>query len=140
MNKMTDEKLMENVVLFGLEAATKMLNEYGSVIPFCVSGNLETEELRMKCYREEFPEDEWHDLILSTAQEIRSAIQIEKISIAALVTTLESKDSTGIGFQVDTPLSSVLFVYPYKKVKGEWKIEEPQKIDSTLTAPLFELP
>jgi len=48
------------------------------------------------------------------------------------VTELESGDEKAIGLQVETDLSSVLFVYPFRKKNKQWIIDNPIQTDQRL--------
>ena len=62
---------------------------------------------------------------------------LENVFATALVTELESDGESGIGLQIETLDSSVLFVYPFKKETDEWVIDEPVQTDQLLSS-VFE--
>lgn len=64
--------------------------------------------------------------------ELKGFVENENIFATALVTELESGGESGIGLQVETEMSSVLFVYPFKQEGEEWVIDEPVQTDQLL--------
>jgi len=64
--------------------------------------------------------------------ELKEFVLNEEISATVLVTELESEGEKAIGLQVETDLSQVLFVYPYRKKDDDWVIDEPIQTEQLL--------
>lgn len=131
---MDEQKRLEKVVVFSLETAQKMMDEYQTVIPFGVRTFYDKEDIIMKCYQEKYPEDALPALIDHTVEELRELMVTEKLFATVIVTILEDGLDVAIGLQIETPLSAVLFVYPCEKEADKWVLQEPEQMD-TLIAP-----
>ena len=123
---LTDEqKKLEQMVIFSIEVAQEMLNEYEAVIPFGVRAFADSDEIKMKCFHEEHPKANWGELIETTVNELKKSIAEEEIFATAVVLSVESEDAIGVGLQIDTRKGPALFVYPYRKEEDKWVIDEP---------------
>ncbi|VAW69587.1 hypothetical protein MNBD_GAMMA09-2539 [hydrothermal vent metagenome] len=130
---MDQEKQIEQMVLTCIDTAKAMLDEYELVMPFGIRSFSDSEDLKMNCPGDQKPEADWAEQIDMVVAELKGFVNSENIFATALVTELQSEGETGIGLQVETELSSVLFVYPYKKEGEEWVIDEPIQTDQLLT-------
>lgn len=126
------QKQLENMVLACIDTAKAMLKEYQLVIPFGLRAFSDTEDMKMSCPAEKNPDAGWEEQIEMVVSELKEHVANENISATVLVTELAAEDETGIGMQIETMMSSVLFVYPYKKVDDEWVIDEPIQTDQLL--------
>jgi len=136
---MTKEQIaLERVVLLSMEVAQKMLDEYGTVVPFGVRAHADSEDVLMKCFQEEYPEASWDDLLQTTVDELKKSVEEEDIFATAVVLSVESNDSMGIGLQIDTRKAPALFVYPYHKDGDIWEIDEPIQAEMLLAPRVFE--
>jgi len=127
------QKQLEQMVLACIDTAKAMLKEYQLVIPFGLRAFNDTEDMKMSCPAEKNPDAGWEEQIEMVVSELKEHVANENISATILVTELAAEDETGIGLQIETMMSSVLFVYPYKKVDDEWVIDEPIQTDQLLT-------
>jgi len=127
------QKQIENMVLTCIDTAKAMLDEYELVIPFGIRSYNDSEDLKMNCPGDKNPEASWHEQIDMVVTELKELVKNESLFATALVTELESEGDKAIGLQVETELSSVLFVYPYKRVDEAWVIDEPVQTDQLLT-------
>ena len=130
---MDQQKQLEQMVLACIDTAKAMLKEYQLVIPFGLRAFNDTEDMKMSCPAEKNPDAGWEEQIEMVVSELKEHVANENISATILVTELAAEDETGIGLQIETMMSSVLFVYPYKKVDDEWVIDEPIQTDQLLT-------
>jgi len=136
---MTDEqKSLENIVIFSIEVAQKMLNEYGTVVPFGVRAFADSDEVMMRCFQEEQPEASWDELIETTVNKLKESVEEEDIFATAVVLRVESSDTTGIALQIDTRKAPALFVYPYHMQDEQWIIGEPVQADVLLAPRVFD--
>ena len=131
---MDQEKQLEKIVLTCLDTAKAMLDEYELVLPFGIRAYSGSDDLKMNCPADKNPQADWDEQIDLVVTELKDFKTKEKISATALVTDLEAEDQNGIGVQIETDLSSVLFIYPYKKEKDDWVIEEPIQTDQLLAS------
>ena len=129
---MDQEKVIESLVLTCVDTAKAMLDEYGVVVPFGIRAFNDSDDLKMNCPADEQRDDDWTEQINNVVSELKGFVAEESIFATALVTELASDGETGIGLQIETELSSVLFVYPFKKQDDEWKIDEPIQTDQLL--------
>ena len=129
---MDQEKVIESLVLTCVDTAKAMLDEYGVVVPFGIRAFNDSDDLKMNCPADEQRDDDWIEQINNVVSELKGFVAEESIFATALVTELASDGETGIGLQIETELSSVLFVYPFKKQDDEWKIDEPIQTDQLL--------
>lgn len=137
---MDQQKQIEQMVLTCIDTAKAMLNEYGLVMPFGIRSFNDSDDMKMNCPGDEHPDADWNAQIDLVVSELKSFLEKENISATALVTELQSDDESGIGLQIETELSSVLFVYPYRKDesnkdesnKDQWIIDEPVQTDQLL--------
>ncbi len=130
---MENDKKLEQLVLTCIDTAKAMLDEYGVVVPFGIRAYHDSDDLKMNCPGDNEPDAEWDEQINRVVSELKEFVNKENIFATALATELESDGSTGIGLQVESELSSVLFVYPFKKVENEWVIDEPVQTDQLLS-------
>lgn len=130
---MDQEKVIESLVLTCVDTAKAMLDEYGVVVPFGIRAFNDSDDLKMNCPADQQRDDDWTEQINNVVSELKGFVAQENIFATALVTELASDGETGIGLQVETELSSVLFVYPFKKQDDEWIIDEPVQTDQLLT-------
>lgn len=134
---MNQQKQLEQLVLVCLDTARGMLDEYKLVIPFGIRAFSDSEDMKMNCPAHNHPDQDWNTQIDEVVNELRQFISHENVLATALVTELESDGESGIGLQIETPDSSVLFVYPFKKEADEWVIDEPVQTDQLLSC-VFE--
>ena len=120
-----DQKKLERLVLFSIQVAQEMLDEYEAVIPFGVRAFDDSDEVKMQCFQEEHPKANWDELIKTTASELKKSVSEDDIFATAIVLSVESEDAIGIGLQIDTGKGPALFVYPYHKDEDKWVIDEP---------------
>ncbi|VAW60048.1 hypothetical protein MNBD_GAMMA08-2865 [hydrothermal vent metagenome] len=130
---MDNEKKIEQLVLTGIDTAKAMLDEYQLVVPFGIRAYKDNHDMKMNCSDDSDLQADWNEQINKVVTELKEYVKNENIFATVLVTDLQSDDSKGIGLQVESELSSVLFVYPYEKVKDEWVIDEPIQTDQLLT-------
>jgi len=122
------------MVLTCIDTAKAMLDEYELIMPFGIRSFNDSEDLKMNCPGDKNPEaTSWNEQIDMVVTELKAFVNNESIFSTALVTELESEGDKAIGLQVETELSSVLFVYPYKRVDEAWVIDEPIQTDQLLT-------
>lgn len=129
---MDNNKKIEQMVLTCIDTAKAMLDEYEIVIPFGIRCYTDSEDMKMNCPGASKPDADWNEQIDMVVNELKAFVGDEAIFATALVTELQSDESTGLGLQIETELSSVLFVYPYKKVDDDWVIDEPVQTDQLL--------
>jgi len=126
------QKQLEQMVLACIDTAKAMLKEYQLVIPFGLRAFNDTEDMKMSCPAEKNPDAGWEEQIEMVVSELKEHVANENVSATILVTELAAEDETGIGLQIETMMSSVLFVYPYKKIDDEWVIDEPIQTEQLL--------
>lgn len=131
---MDQQKQLEKMVLACIDTAKAMLEKYEMVIPFGLRAFSDTEDMKMSCPAEKHPDAGWQEQIDAVVAELKQHVINEKVSATVLVTELASDGEKGIGLQVETTMSSVLFVYPYEKKGDEWVIDEPVQTEQLLTA------
>lgn len=129
---MDQEKQIEQLVLTSLDTAKGMLEEYELVVPFGIRSFSDSEDLKMNCPADQNPDADWPAQISLVVTELKEFVRNENIFATVLVTELSSDGDTGIGLQVETEMSSVLFVYPYKREGDEWIIDEPIQTEQLL--------
>lgn len=130
---MDQQKQLETMVLACIDTAKAMLEKYTMVIPFGLRAFNDSEDMKMSCPAEKNPEAGWQQQIDTVVAELKEHVANENVSATVLVTELASEDEKGIGLQIETAMSSVLFVYPYEKKDDEWVIDEPIQTDQLLT-------
>lgn len=119
------EKQLEKMVLACIDTAKAMLGEYQTVIPFGLRAFNDSEDMKMNCPAEQNSTADWNEQITAVVTELKEFVATENIAATILVTDLQADDETGVGLQIETEMSSVLFVYPYHKENDEWVIDEP---------------
>jgi len=129
---MNEEKLIERLVAVSLDTARAMLDEYKLVIPFGIRVFRDSDDVKMNCPADQNREADWNEQIEMVVTELRGYVKNENVFATALVTSLEAGSEMGIGLQVETELSSVLFIYPYAKKEGGWVIDEPVQTEQLL--------
>lgn len=129
---MEQQEQIEQLVLTCIDTARAMLKEYELVVPFGIRGFSDSEDLKMNCPSELDENSDWNEQIIKVVNELKQFLKDENVSICALVTSLQSGDELAIGLQIETELSSALFIYPYRKENEEWVIDEPVKTDQLL--------
>jgi len=129
---MDQEKLIEKLVLVCLDTAEAMLENHETVIPFGIRAFKDSEDLKMNCPETEDPEANFHGQIEKIVDELKTFVVNEQIFATALVTELQADDQRAIGLQVETELSSALFIYPFQKEDDKWVIKEPIETDQLL--------
>lgn len=122
---MDQDKQLEQLVLTCIDTAQAMLEEYGMVVPFGIRAFNDSDDLKMNCPADKNPADNMDRQIEHVVKELKSFLETEPVFATALVTDLETGDEKGVGLQVETSESAVLFVYPYTKKIDKWVIEEP---------------
>jgi len=129
---MNQEKIIEKLVVVCLDTAQAMLEKYEMVIPFGIHAINDGEDLKMHCPGDKNPEASFNEQIEMVVDELKALIKNELSYVIAIVTELESGDEKAIGLQVETDLSSVLFVYPFQKKNKQWVIDNPVQTDQLL--------
>lgn len=132
-----DQKKLESLVLFSIQVAQEMLDEYETVIPFGIRAFADSDEIKMQCFQEEHPKANWDELIKTTVDELKKSIVQEKIFATAVVLSVESEDAIGVGLQIDTRKGPALFVYPYHKEEDKWVIDEPTQAEMLIAPRVF---
>ena len=131
---MDQEKQLEQLVLTCLDTAKAMLDEYKQVVPFGIRIFNDSEDIKMNCPVDQHQDADWMEQIELVVAELKQFLNSENIAATALVTGVETEDQQGIGLQIETEQSSVLFVYPYARQDNEWKIEEPMQTDQLFSS------
>jgi len=119
------QKKIEQMVLLCIDTAREMLKEYTVIIPFGVRSFNDSEDMKMNCPGDKLPESDHATQIDNVVNELKAFIADENVFATAYVMHLESEAGAGVGLQIETNQSSVLFVYPYRKEDGDWVIDEP---------------
>lgn len=130
---MDQQKQMEQLVLTCIDTAKEMLKEYEVIIPFGIRTFNDSEDMKMNCPGDKNPEDDISNQVEKVVSELKEFVASENIFAVGVVTELESDGDKGVGLQVETEMSSVLFVYPFKKEDEEWLIEEPIQTNQLLS-------
>lgn len=130
---MDQDKQIEQLVLTCIDTAKAMLDEYGLVVPFGIRAFNDSDDLKMNCPADKNPEDNLDIQVDRIVSELKEFVANEDIFATALVTDLEAGDEQGVGLQVETEISSVLFVYPYTRENDGWVISGPIQTDQLLT-------
>ena len=130
---MDQQKQIEQLVLLCIDTAKEMLKEYKVIIPFGIRTFNDSEDMKMNCPGDKIPEADVSKQVDNVVSELKDFVANENIYATAFVTELESEDESGIGLQIETEQSSVLFVYPYSKKDDDWVIEEPVQTDQLLS-------
>ena len=134
---MNDNERMEQLAQVSLETARAMLDEYELVIPFGIRVFNDNDDAKMNCPADKHQDADWNEQINLVVMELREFVKTENVYATALVTSLEADSEMGIGLQVETELSSVLFIYPYTKKDGEWVVEQEPVQSEPLAASTF---
>ncbi len=122
---MDKQKQIEKLVLLCIDTAHEMLKEYKVIIPFGIRSFNDSEDMKMNCPGDKNPESDYSKQIDDVVSELKEFVANESVFATAFVMHLDSDDGSGIGLQIETEQSSVLFVYPYKQEGEEWVIDEP---------------
>ena len=130
---MDEEKKIEQLVLTCIDTAREMLKEYKIIIPFGIRSFNDSDDLKMNCPGDAELKTDTLKQVDNVVSELKVFLQSEDIFATAFVTELEAGEELGIGLQIETALSSVLFVYPYRNKNGEWEIDEPIQTEQLLT-------
>ena len=130
---MDQQKQIEQLVLLCIDTAKEMLKEYEVIIPFGIRCFNDSEDMKMNCPGDKIPEAEGSQQVDNVVSELKGFVAVENIFATAFVTELESGGESGIGLQIETAASSVLFVYPYNKKDDDWVIEEPIQTNQLLS-------
>ncbi len=123
---------IEKVILTSIDTAKAMLEDCGFVHPFGIRIFEDSDDIKLNSSEIHGDEKNSSEHLSLVVSKLKSFVATENVSITALVTTLESSTGSGVGLQVETKASSVLFVYPYRQEGNEWIIEEPIKTDQLL--------
>lgn len=130
---MDQEKQLEKMVLACIDTAKAMLDKYQTVMPFGLRAYNDSEDMKMNCPAELNTTADWDQQIEDVVSELKEFVQTESIAATVLVTSLQSDEESGVGLQIETNMSSVLFIYPYKKENDKWVIDEPIQTEQLLT-------
>ena len=130
---MDQQKQIEQLVLLCIDTAKEMLKEYKVIIPFGIRTFNDSEDMKMNCPGDKLPEKDCSVQVENVVGELKEFVANENIYATAFVTELESEGESGIGLQIETEQSSVLFVYPYRKQDDDWVIDEPIQTGQLLT-------
>lgn len=112
---MDQQKQIEQLVLLCIDTAKEMLKEYKVIIPFGIRTFNGSEDMKMNCPGDKSPESDYFKQIENVVHELKEFVANEDVFATAFVMELESEAGSGIGLQIETSASSVLFVYPYSK-------------------------
>jgi len=135
---MDQKKQLEQMVLACIDTAKAMLDEYKIVIPFGLRAFNDTEDMKINCPAEKNPTADWEEQIEAVVSELRQYVVDENVAATVLVTALSAGDEDGIGLQIETEMSSVSFVYPYRRENDEWVIDEPIETDQLFSSVYLE--
>ncbi len=130
---MDQQKQIEQLVLLCIDTAKEMLKEYKVIVPFGIRTFNDSEDMKMNCPGDKIPEADVSKQVENVVSELKDFVANENIYATAFVAELESEGESGIGLQIETEQSSVLFVYPYRKQDDDWVIDEPIQTDQLLT-------
>ena len=130
---MDKQKQIEQLVLLCIDTAREMLKEYKVIIPFGIRSFNDSEDMKMNCPGDKIPESDYSKQIDNVVSELKEFVANENIFATAFVMNLESDDGKGVGLQIETEQSSVLFVYPYRKEDDDWVIDEPIQTTQLMT-------
>ena len=130
---MDQKKQIEQLVLTCIDTAKEMLKEYGVIIPFGIRTFNDSEDMKMNCPGDKLPNEDVSIQVENVVNELRGFVATENIFATGFVTELESGGDSGIGLQVETIDSPVLFVYPYTKKDNDWIIDEPIQTEQLLS-------
>lgn len=129
---MDQQKQLEKMVLACIDTAQAMLDEYDTVIPFGLRAFNDSEDMTMNCPAEQNTKADWDQQIEDVVSELKDFVRTENIAATMLVTSLQSDEESGVGVQIETEMSSVLFIYPYKKEDDKWVIDGPVQTEQLL--------
>ena len=130
---MDKQKQIEQLVLLCIDTAREMLKEYKVIIPFGIRSFNDSDDMKMNCPGDKIPESDYSKQIDNVVRELKEFVANENIFATAFVMHLESDGGSGVGLQIETEQSSVLFVYPYRKEDDDWVIDEPIQTDQLMT-------
>ena len=130
---MDKQKQIEQLVLLCIDTAREMLKEYKVIIPFGIRSFNDSEDMKMNCPGDKIPESDFSKQIEDVVSELKEFVANENIFATAFVMHLESDRGSGVGLQIETEQSSVLFVYPYRKEDDDWVIDEPIQTTQLMT-------
>ena len=85
---MSGEKKIEQLIILGIDAAKKMISSHGNVIPFAVRVFVDSEEVTLSSYYDEFSGDDWLDLIHHTTEKLKPIVKKGDIHAVGIFTTL----------------------------------------------------
>ena len=129
---MDQQKQIEQLVLLCIDTAKEMLKEYQVIIPFGIRTFNDSEDMKMNCPGDKIPESDYSKQIDNVVSELKEFVANENIFATAFVMHLESEGGAGVGLQIETEQTSVLFVYPYRKEDDDWVIDEPIQTDQLM--------
>jgi len=129
---MNQEKIIEKLVVVCLDTAQAMLEKYEMVIPFGIRAMNDGKDLKMNCPGDKKPKTNFNEQIEMVVDELKAFVENEFSYVIAIVTELEAGDEKAIGLQVETDISSVLCVYPFRKKNEQWIIDNPIQTDQLL--------
>lgn len=129
---MEQNKKIEQFIVRCMDTAKEMLQEYGVIIPFGARCFTDSEDMKINCPADHSPKGDTSEHIDKVVNELKSFIATENIYATAFITELESEGESGIGLQVETLDSEILYVYPYSKKDDVWKVEEPIQTEQIL--------
>lgn len=129
---MDQQKQIEQLVLLCIDTAKEMLKEYKVIVPFGIRTFNDSEDMKMNCPGDKITEADISKQVDNVVSELKDFVANENIYATAFVAELESEGESGIGLQIETEQSSVLFVYPYRKQDDDWVIDEPIQTDQLL--------
>jgi len=129
---MNQEKIIEKMVVACLDTAQAMLEKDEMVIPFGVRAINDGEDLKMNCPGDKKPKANFNEQIEMVVDELKTFVKNDFSYVIAIVTELESGDERAVGLQVETDISSVLFVYPFRKKNEQWIIDNPIQTNQLL--------
>ena len=129
---MDKQKQLEQLVLLCVDTAHEMLKEYKMIIPFGIRSFNDSEDMKMNCPADRLSESDHSRQINEVVSELKEFVANENVFATGIVMRLESDSGSGIGLQIETIQSAVLFVYPYKQEGDEWLIDEPIQTDQLM--------
>ncbi len=130
---MDQQKQIEQLVLLCIDTAKEMLKEYQVIVPFGIRTFNDSEDMKMNCPGDKISGTDVSEQIENVVSELKQFVADEDIFATAFAAELESEGESGIGLQIETEQSSVLFVYPYRKLDNDWVIDEPIQTEQLLT-------
>jgi hypothetical protein len=135
---MNDEDLLGKALYITREAATKVLNEVGLVLPLGVSLDANGENASTYFPRNDHREANFGALLDLVTTELSRRVASGEAAVVALALTLTGEDGpTAIGIQVESLTSAVALFYPYKKRGKKWTVGEAEASDGLFVDPLI---